>query len=262
MNNKYHFQILIVLIIFNIKLLAQQSQSGCINYQYTTNTFGIDITQTAQLIFNNGQSIFVHTKGDKGFINQSSKKVAEGDNVRTIIGSWYQDTFGIVFFKNLKTKKLVRREFFETTPYVAEEPKLPKMKWQIAKEQRKIGKFNCQKATTRFRGRNYTAWFTMAIPISDGPWLLNGLPGLILEAVDDKNEVRFIFSSAEIPNTSNLIIQAPTDGEKVNWETYKKAGDIEFEKIQRKMMSDTDMRGVTMSISRDKSNEIEKEYEQ
>jgi GLPGLI family protein len=262
MNNKNRIQIVVVLIIFTFKLLAQSSQSGCINYQYTINTFGINITQTAQLIFDNGQSVFIHSKGDKGFFEQSTKKLAEGDNVRTIIGSWYQDTVGIVFFKDFKTNKLVRREFFEITPYVTEEPKLPKMNWTITSEQKKIGKFQCQKASTRFRGRNYVAWFTMTIPVSDGPWLLNGLPGLILEAIDDKKEVKFIFSSANIPNNSTLTIQPPTDGVKVDFQTYKKAGDVEFEKIQRQMMSNTEMRGVTISFSRDKTNEIEKEFEQ
>ena len=32
----------------------------------------------------------------------------------------------------------------------------------------------------------------MDIPVSDGPWLLQGLPGLILEAVDSENIFHFI----------------------------------------------------------------------
>ena len=41
-------------------------------------------------------------------------------------------------------------------------------------------------------GRAWTVWFTMDIPVSDGPWLLQGLPGLILEAVDSENIFHFI----------------------------------------------------------------------
>lgn len=44
--------------------------------------------------------------------------------------------------------------------------------------------YTCQMATCRFRGRDWTAWFAIDIPISDGPWKFMGLPGLIMEAHD------------------------------------------------------------------------------
>lgn len=49
----------------------------------------------------------------------------------------------------------------------------------------------CQKATTDFKGRVYSAWFAPSIPFSMGPWMLNGLPGLILKAEDEKKEYSF-----------------------------------------------------------------------
>lgn len=42
-----------------------------------------------------------------------------------------------------------------------------------------------QKATTTFRGRNYTAWCDLNTPISQGPWKFNNLPGLVYEISDD-----------------------------------------------------------------------------
>ena len=59
--------------------------------------------------------------------------------------------------------------------------------WKIENKFKKIEKFNCQKATCFFAGRNYNAWFTADIPLSYGPWKLNGLPGLILEVYDDES---------------------------------------------------------------------------
>lgn len=46
-------------------------------------------------------------------------------------------------------------------------------------------------ATADFRGRHWTAWFATDIPVSDGPWKLGGLPGLILEAYDKGHQYTF-----------------------------------------------------------------------
>lgn len=70
----------------------------------------------------------------------------------------------------------------------------PEQEWEISDESQEIGGYNCQKATTKFKGRNYTAWFTTDIPFSAGPWKLHGLPGLILSAKDDKGEVEFTYA--------------------------------------------------------------------
>ena len=56
--------------------------------------------------------------------------------------------------------------------------------WKILPETKEISGFKVQKAKTNFAGRNYTAWFTSEISISDGPYKFNGLPGLIVKIVD------------------------------------------------------------------------------
>ena len=77
----------------------------------------------------------------------------------------------------------------------------PKIVWTIEDDFRKILNYNCQKATGSFMGRQYIAWFTNDIPVSDGPWKFSGLPGLILEITDSKNEVSYkateIFRNAD-----------------------------------------------------------------
>lgn len=63
-----------------------------------------------------------------------------------------------------------------------------KFDWKILNEKEKIGSYNTQKATTNFGGRKWTAWFTSDIPLQDGPYKFNGLPGLIVKVEDaDKN---------------------------------------------------------------------------
>lgn len=60
------------------------------------------------------------------------------------------------------------------------------MKWMLGKETQTILGHRCQKATCRFRGRDFVAWFAADVPIKGGPWKFGGLPGCILKVYDTK----------------------------------------------------------------------------
>lgn len=51
--------------------------------------------------------------------------------------------------------------------------------------------YTCHKAIAKFRGRTWTVWFTTEIPVTQGPWKFNGLPGLILSASDANHYFEF-----------------------------------------------------------------------
>jgi GLPGLI family protein len=63
--------------------------------------------------------------------------------------------------------------------------------WTICEDTSTVLNYSCQKATTRFRGRDWEAWFSPAVPLNAGPWKLHGLPGLILKAADSRNHYVF-----------------------------------------------------------------------
>ncbi len=65
------------------------------------------------------------------------------------------------------------------------------LKWEIGTETDSISGLVCTKATTTFAGRDYIAWFAAEIPISDGPYLFWGLPGLIIKVSDTDNDYDF-----------------------------------------------------------------------
>ena len=63
--------------------------------------------------------------------------------------------------------------------------------WEMTGEHSEVASFDCQKAECDFRGRRWEAWFTPEIPVSEGPWKLKGLPGLILYARDTTGQYSF-----------------------------------------------------------------------
>lgn len=90
--------------------------------------------------------------------------------------------------------------------YLIAEP-FPEMDWKIGNDTLTISGLACQMATTQFKGRNYTAWFCPELPFSSGPWKLNGLPGLIVEAYDINKEVVFKFDGFEQVNNAGKVIE-------------------------------------------------------
>lgn len=82
------------------------------------------------------------------------------------------------------------------TNYLVEDPAYT-IDWNIKQDTMSIEGMTCYKATAKFRGRNWTAWFNPDLPFQAGPWKLHGLPGLIVDARDDRNEVIFAFSGFE-----------------------------------------------------------------
>jgi GLPGLI family protein len=87
----------------------------------------------------------------------------------------------------------------------------PAINWTIETETKIIQGMQCQKATARFKGRDYTAWFCSQLPYSNGPWKLGGLPGLILEAYDTKKEVVFTLTSFESAQDKSILVEIPAN---------------------------------------------------
>lgn len=99
--------------------------------------------------------------------------------------------YGSFIYKNYPEGKVTETAYFEMQDWRYEED-WEKPEWEISDETKEILGYQCFKATADYRGRRWTAWFAPEIPVQDGPWKLCGLPGLILEAVDNHREFHFI----------------------------------------------------------------------
>ena len=112
---------------------------------------------------------------------------------------------GTEYYQFVNFRKLVRREVMMNS-YIINDV-LPVINWHISGDKANFGELHCQKATCHFKGRDYTAWFCPDLPVRVGPWKLNGLPGVIVEAYDAKREVVLKFDRVEkaVPGASKPI---------------------------------------------------------
>ncbi|MEG1586765.1 MAG: GLPGLI family protein [Bacteroidales bacterium] len=76
------------------------------------------------------------------------------------------------------------------TALTYEEP-IPQIQWKLAPQTDSICGCLCHVATTKLRGRSWSVWYTSEIPLSYGPWIFSGLPGLVLRAEDSTGSYRW-----------------------------------------------------------------------
>jgi GLPGLI family protein len=167
---------------------------------------------------------------------------------------------GAEYYEFPNEKKLDRKDQLIMETYLMEDA-MPAIDWKISSDTMTFGGLHCQKATAHFKGRDYIAWFCPDLPLHVGPWKLNGLPGVIVQAYDVKKDVQFMFDGVEkvvmvikpdgkssAPNANNRgpmiitidggdgsdpnIIQLPKDAIKTT--------DKEFTKLDAAMRKDPD----------------------
>jgi len=123
--------------------------------------------------------------GKKSFENPVDGKVIL--DMKNVPGVYFKSE---VFSDNGKQtiyKELMRNRF----SFPLEDP----IQWKIGNETKIIENYSCKKATGKYKGRHYVAWFTEAIPIPDGPYVFKGLPGLVLEVYDPSDNIHFTMVS-------------------------------------------------------------------
>lgn len=127
--------------------------------------------------------------------------------------------------------------------------------WKVLKDTLTILNQHCQKATTIFLGRSYTAYFAPKIPISSGPWMFRGLPGLILKVTDSKNQFKFLCT--EISPGGNSQVHEYNSLEIISKKKYKQLRKLkvtdqdEFDKIEYPNVTvNQTINGISMPVKR------------
>lgn len=217
------------------------------------------LEKTYVLTFNREESIYKEEEKET-----TSSNEGRGSRFRAMMSSFAPG----IQYKNVKEELFLQdQEFFGKQFLIKDD--LPKLEWKMAKETKQIGKYMCFKATatktlgttidpTSFRRPRgdeqeaeekddkpkkieVVAWYTMEIPVSQGPEEYWGLPGLILEIHAGKNT---LLCSKIVLNTENkeeIII--PSKGKKVTKAQYDKIAAKKVEELQANFRNRTGNRG-------------------
>ncbi|MVO08888.1 GLPGLI family protein [Flavobacterium sp. TP390] len=221
---------LVVFLFFSLIISAQEEQ-GIVNYGYVKS---LQLGQkqgkefNAQLTFDVNRSYFVSEKDSletdlNKLLNPVYTEANEEKGTLAIIdlsGTGTNRVGNQVYFDRIKDT-LWSYIMYMGSVYIKE--KKPTISWKFDNETKKIGKYVCHKATATFRGRDYTVWYTTEIPIPYGPWKLNGLPGLVLEAYDSEYKIFFYFKNMEYPLKKEIkidFIKFDPDEAFSKWHSY------------------------------------------
>lgn len=89
---------------------------------------------------------------------------------------------------------------------------LPDFRWHITERTDSVAEHLCRIAEGNIGGRVWTVWFSEEIPLYTGVWKFNGLPGMVLKAVDKKGD--YTFECIKITSCREAIL-------KYNWKPVK-----------------------------------------
>ena len=174
------------------------------------------------LLIGDAQSLFCATNYlivDSAIRAETLKGNSLGPSMEFLLANRTRST--LVVFKDSKNIIAYERMagfIFPATIHYYQEPK-SQFGWKILEDTLSIGGIPCQKATADFGGRKWEAWFAASIPISEGPYKFNGLPGLILKVNDSQGYWNFDLASIQSINKnlqvyfSNYKVQPIKDKE-------------------------------------------------
>ncbi len=187
------------------------------NYTYINkqDTLKTGQTRTENMILFLGKNTALYTSYDKikYELSEDQKSRARAMNragsggapmaikIDKSAGDWLTQTNYLSYFKE---KKLFTKEMIIGFGYLIEEP-LSEIKWKVTKDTATFSGLACQKATTNYEGQNWTVWFAPSLPFQSGPWKLQGLPGLIINAANDQQTIQFQFTGFDKANENDFV---------------------------------------------------------
>lgn len=121
------------------------------------------------------------------------------------------------------------------------------LKWVLYSDTKLINGIKCQMAATNRFGRRWIAYFSKEYPQSLGPYKFNGLPGLIFELYDTRDD--YHFTVAKVEKDTNNYEFSLNGYKKLNKKDFLKATyNLEYTLAAFPPIDDADFRKQTQEM--------------
>ncbi|MDF2551728.1 MAG: hypothetical protein K0R77_1003 [Chryseobacterium sp.] len=135
-----------------------------------------------------GNSQDYYFAGAQNYLNDTGQYEAKGIDLRV-----YSDYF---------QERLIKQNGVTTVFFINPDNKIRyeekiNLKWVLYGDTKMINGIKCQMAATNKYGRRWIAYFSREYPQSLGPYKFTGLPGLIFELYDTRDDYHFTLTKVE-----------------------------------------------------------------
>ena len=182
------------------------------------------------------------------------KNELKNDNVIVIASD---EIDNVLVYSDFNTSEMVIQEQIDIEMMNFVE-KIPTIKWNLINETKTENNLKLSKATASFRGRNYTVWYTLDIPVNVGPWKLHDLPGAIVTAEEDKG--KYSWKLTGIKKLDNSTIKNPLQNKSYAVKDIKDYPRLKFE-LSDRMIAKIRQIGVNATIPKRERNDLELKFE-
>lgn len=248
---KYYFRTILFTLLLSPNLFVAQGFQGKAYYQ-TKTTIDIDFENTRippdriervkEMMKKQGEKVYELSFTNAESIYKEEEQLDQPGNNSGRRMRFFGSMAGGKIYKNSKTKEYYQEQNLMGKEFLIADT-LNVIDWQMQDETKMIGQYLCFKATAKqtvntdnFRfGRQQStsdekddgpkeiqviAWYTLDIPVNQGPSKFWGLPGLILEV--SAGNLQIVCNKITINPKDKIDIKAPTKGKKVSQEEYNK----------------------------------------
>lgn len=188
---------------FQLDKIKYQIEYEQIAYPDSTD---LDFVRGGIMLLNIGDSISLYLGRSLFVVDTLTRKMKSLQEVAEFANQPNTPRPGSLYriYKNYRKREITSIEPVITDTYKYSEPS-DAFNWTIEEAADTIRKYKVQKATCRFGGRDWVAWFCADIPINDGPYKFCGLPGLIVKLNDTRDYYTYTLQKIEIPEQSIFI---------------------------------------------------------
>ncbi len=172
--------LIILVLFFSIANAQQKERPLLVSYSGQFNS-----------LFGRGEDFrpykaLLHIQGDQSLFTMKPLHLNKEQNNTMAVDLLIDSLFTV--YKDLESNSLLFEfmDLDQRSRYYADT--LYPMSWVITSDRKNINGFECIKAITQYKGREYIAWYDSSLQIPNGPWKLGGLPGLIIEAYDKEQQ--------------------------------------------------------------------------